>query len=240
MEVGRQEFGGHACTIYKVTFEQNVHGDASVNEDNVAAFVWIAKELGDCPVRINVINIAGQTNMTLLLTDIDLKAPAAELFEPPKDFIKYENMGTLMKRVMENSSSRIGQPEKSPEEGVRAEAEKGNAKAQFLLGSNYGSGLSGFKKDEAEAVKWYRKAADQGLADAQAALGVMYSIGRGIPKDEVEAYKWMLLAVEQGSVDFAGGNLEMLARHLTPAQRAEGERMVRDFKAKKAAPPKNP
>ena len=48
-------------------------------------------------------------------------------------------------------------------------AEKGNANAQYNLGScyEYGKGVS---VDYTEAVKWYRKAAEQGDEDAKKAL----------------------------------------------------------------------
>ena len=49
-------------------------------------------------------------------------------------------------------------------------------------------------KNAAEAVKWYRKAAEQGDAEAQYNLGVMYDKGEGVPKNNVEAYKWFNLA----------------------------------------------
>ncbi len=45
--------------------------------------------------------------------------------------------------------------------------EQGDAYAQFLLGVIYEIGR-GVTKDESEAVKWYRKAAEQG--DAKEAL----------------------------------------------------------------------
>ena len=38
----------------------------------------------------------------------------------------------------------------------------------------------GVKQDDFEAVKWYRKAAEQGDADAQANLGSAYGAGRGV------------------------------------------------------------
>jgi hypothetical protein len=56
----------------------------------------------------------------------------------------------------------------------------------------------GVPKDEVEAVKWYRKAADQGYYGAKANLGFMYAEGRGVPKDEVEAVKWYRKAADQG------------------------------------------
>ncbi len=38
-------------------------------------------------------------------------------------------------------------------------------------------------QDYAETVKWYRKAAAQGQADAQNNLGFMYGNGQGVPQD---------------------------------------------------------
>ncbi|MDB2497155.1 sel1 repeat family protein, partial [Verrucomicrobiales bacterium] len=50
----------------------------------------------------------------------------------------------------------------------------------------------------AEAVKWYRLAADQGYAIAQNSLGACYANGEGVPKDYKEAVKWYRLAADQG------------------------------------------
>ncbi len=47
-------------------------------------------------------------------------------------------------------------------------------------------------------MKWFRKAAEQGLAIAQFNLGVMYDEGRGAPQDYAEAVKWYRKAAEQG------------------------------------------
>ena len=56
----------------------------------------------------------------------------------------------------------------------------------------------GVPQDYKEAVKWYRLAAEQGYADAQYNLGLMYSNGEGVPQDYKEAVKWYRLAAEQG------------------------------------------
>ena len=53
-------------------------------------------------------------------------------------------------------------------------------------------------EDDVEAVKWYRLAAEQGLADAQVNLGVMYDNGEGVPEDDAEAARWYRMAAEQG------------------------------------------
>lgn len=61
----------------------------------------------------------------------------------------------------------------------------------------YESG-QGVPKDYAEALKWYRKAAEQGDALAQTQLGLMYIKGMGAPKDEAQAMAWLRKAAEQG------------------------------------------
>ena len=111
---------------------------------------------------------------------------------------------------------------------TKAKAEKGNALAQYNLGMMYGNGR-GVAKDEVEAVKWYRKAADQGHADAQNNLGLMYYHSRGVAKDDVEAYKWYLLAGAQDD-DLARREIFLIERTLTPQQRAEGQRLAREWK----------
>jgi TPR repeat protein len=49
-----------------------------------------------------------------------------------------------------------------------------------------------------QAVKWYRKAAEQGDAGAQYNLGVMYGTGQGVQQDHKQAVKWFRMAAEQG------------------------------------------
>ena len=54
-----------------------------------------------------------------------------------------------------------------------------------------------FAEDLAET----RKKAEQGEAEAQFGLGVMYDNGIGVPKDEVEAVKWYRKAAERGNAN---------------------------------------
>ena len=48
-------------------------------------------------------------------------------------------------------------------------------------------------------MRWFRLAADQGHADAQFELGVMYYAGVGVPQDEAEAVRWYRFAADQGN-----------------------------------------
>ena len=80
---------------------------------------------------------------------------------------------------------------------VRDKAEKGDAQSQFELADAFAVGCLGLTKNEADAVKWYREAAEQNLAAAQFRLGVCYEFGQGVAKDEVDAVKWYRKAAEQ-------------------------------------------
>ena len=52
-----------------------------------------------------------------------------------------------------------------------------------------------------EAVKWYRRAAEQGHAKAQNWLGWCYKNGKGVKVDLAESAKWYRKAAEQGIVE---------------------------------------
>ena len=73
-----------------------------------------------------------------------------------------------------------------------------DAQTQFTLGWMYNNG-KGVAKLGFEAAHWYRKAADQGHADAQNNLGVMYYNGEGVRKDSAKAVKWYRKAADQGN-----------------------------------------
>ena len=80
---------------------------------------------------------------------------------------------------------------------TKAKAEKGDLEAHFNLAACYARGW-GVAQDQAEAVKWIRKAADQGYPMAQFSLGNCYDNGNGVTKNAVEAAKWMRKAADQG------------------------------------------
>ena len=81
------------------------------------------------------------------------------------------------------------------EEETKRKAEE-EAKHLYIIGDDYYCGRNGKKQDYAEAVRYYRKAAEQGLADAQYSLGFCYKYGRGVDESETEAEKWFRKAAE--------------------------------------------
>ena len=80
---------------------------------------------------------------------------------------------------------------------IKAQAEQGNPKAEFMLGMMYREGDK-VPKNEMEAANWLSKAADKGHPDAQNILGVLYANGDGVVADQSEAIKWYRKAANQG------------------------------------------
>jgi uncharacterized protein len=59
----------------------------------------------------------------------------------------------------------------------------------------------GVRENDAEALKWFRRAADQGNASAQCKAGFMYLVGRGTTQDDNEAVKYFQMSADQGNAD---------------------------------------
>ena len=97
----------------------------------------------------------------------------------------------------------------------RLAAERGDAEAQYNLGSMYYWGR-GVLQDDKKAAQWYRAAADQGHVLAQYNLGTMHAEKRGVEKtlqwyysallwlgliwdeNDKEAVRWYQIAADQG------------------------------------------
>jgi S1-C subfamily serine protease len=113
---------------------------------------------------------------------------------------------------------------------ARKAADQGLAFAQAFLGQCYNNG-DGVTKNDTEAVKWFRKSAEQGDDTAQYCLGFSYWNGKGVVKNEIEGYKWTLLAAAQGD-DYAKKNAAFYETQLSPAQRADGQRLAQEWEAR--------
>jgi TPR repeat protein len=92
-------------------------------------------------------------------------------------------------------------------------------------------------QNDAEAVKWFRLAADQGNSAAQFKLGMMYTQGQGVLQDYVRAHVWFNLAAARGDQDAevrdaAIKSRDIAARRMTPAQIAEAKKLAREWKPK--------
>ncbi len=81
---------------------------------------------------------------------------------------------------------------------VKLTAIDGDADAQFELAGLYAKG-DGVEQNLTEAVKWYRKAAEQGHDSAQYKLGLSYQNGKGVSKSDSDAYLWLNISAENGT-----------------------------------------
>ena len=117
---------------------------------------------------------------------------------------------------------------------MKSVAKQGNVAAQTMLGIWYDLG-EGVSKDDAKAVYWYTKAAKQGNKKAQTRLGLKYINGHGVPEYGVCAYAWSSIAAAQGNAQ-SGTFKEAVAKHMTPAQIAEGQKLSRELWGKYVVP----
>ena len=112
----------------------------------------------------------------------------------------------------------------------RALAAQGDAGAQFGVGYSYWVGQRGLHED-AEAGRWFRRAADQGHADAQFTLGDMHHTERGVRQDGVEAHTWFSLAAQSfqdpEDRERSAEARDAVARQMTPEQIAAAQRRAR-------------
>jgi uncharacterized protein len=91
----------------------------------------------------------------------------------------------------------------------------------------------GVPQDYAEALPWYRKAAEQGDANAQFNLGAMYAQGHGVPRDNVEAHMWLSLAASSFRGDDGQESAavrDYVAGQMTVQQIAEAQRRAREWR----------
>jgi S1-C subfamily serine protease len=83
-----------------------------------------------------------------------------------------------------------------------------------------------------EAVKWYRKSAEQGEPIGEQGLGFAYCLGSGVAQNDIEAYKWLRLAGIKGQI-FPQKMLSVLEQRMTAEQIVEAQQLVREFKPSK-------
>jgi hypothetical protein len=102
-----------------------------------------------------------------------------------------------------------------------AAANQGNVAAMFTLGEFYERDVE--PSNYAEALKWYRKAADRGHTGAQSELSTMYKEGWGVKQDYAEACFWSSLG--SGNRDY----VREMEKHLTLKQIATVEERVVDW-----------
>jgi hypothetical protein len=87
-------------------------------------------------------------------------------------------------------------------------ADKGDAEAQYRLGTLYAEG-KGVEQSDATAMTWFLRAAEQGNSLAQYNAGASYAAGLGVAKSDADAAKWFRRAADQG-MPYAQINLGLM------------------------------
>lgn len=87
-------------------------------------------------------------------------------------------------------------------------ARLGHADSQFYMGLLHDVSV-GIRPDARQAIRWYRLAAEQGVAEAQQKLALGYARGEGVDPDMQQAVRWWLRAARQGHAN-AQYNLGMV------------------------------
>ena len=117
------------------------------------------------------------------------------LFSPAPEQEASAPVAVVTERQPEKANTPFaGDPE------LLANAENGDAKAQFRLGMAYLKG-EGVDRDPPLALKWIGRAAEQGYGEAQYTLGVMHHAGRGALQSFPLAFKWFELAAQQNHAE---------------------------------------
>ncbi len=78
-----------------------------------------------------------------------------------------------------------------------------------------------------EAVKWYRKAAEQGNAGAQFNLGISYFKGEGVLRNDIESYAWLILAKFNGYESDKA--IEILSSKMTNSDISNGQKRAQEI-----------
>ena len=104
-------------------------------------------------------------------------------------------------------------------------AAQGLNEARNNLGVIYRDGEGGVPADPARARSFFHSAALMGNDDAQLSLGALYANGTGVPRDLTEAHAWYTLSAGRNNKQ-ARSNLPVLARRMSPAQRAAADQRV--------------
>jgi TPR repeat protein len=112
-------------------------------------------------------------------------------------------------------------------------ADQGHPYAQFLLAKMYEDGQGG-PVDVAYARKYYEPAADFGIAEAQYRLARLLASDRDNAASLISAYKWLVLS--QNSVKESAAAAQALRNSLTPAQLAQAEHDIDDWRKAHVAP----
>lgn len=130
--------------------------------------------------------------------------PSVDAIKPKPDFLSLERQASAGDATAQNALGRLYSEGGRPLDWSRFS----DKELDSIINKDWDSvslpnleyyAANEVKKDAAKAVEWFRKAAEQGNADAQNYLGWAYANGQGVSKDLVKAVEWYRKAADQGN-----------------------------------------
>jgi TPR repeat protein len=103
---------------------------------------------------------------------------------------------------------------------------------QYVLGELYENG-GGVLRDYKAAIKWYKKAANDGYTTAKFNLALLYVKGKGTPVDNVRGHMWFNIVTalldKNAGGDIARGNLDQTEKFMTSSQVETALQLAREW-----------
>ena len=128
------------------------------------------------------------------------KAPPQLAAVPPASTTRAQSAEPTPPAAKLAPAAKAGEPERRGPytiKDIEKLAKDGDPRAAYDLATLYARGDE-LPRDFAQAARWFRQAATQGIAGAQYNLGVLYEQGLGVAKNLPEAIRWYLKSAEQG------------------------------------------
>lgn len=158
-------------------------------------------------------------------TDGDRPTPPADRIDPQRFTKKLDPAYGAFQRGLYKTAYNL----------ALVKAKEGDAPSQALIAEILARGL-GIPRNEAEAAKWYQRAAEQGLPEAQFQYALLQLDGRFVKKDKQGAFALMEAAAEAGNA-LAQFNFAQLLVDRDPGPKGVARAVIYYERAAKAGLP---
>jgi len=198
---------------------QVILGEAYINKDDKQALKWVRKSVEQRNIEAQYILGWFYETGRVVTKDIKKGVKLYRMAAAKGNANAQYSLGLISFSDDKNESRKL----------MIKSAEQGMVRAQRSLGQ-----LFFYKKNYARAVKWYRKAAEQGDSHSQMELGKMYLKGEGLLQDYILAHMWLNLSVRSNGFDFSGIKLrDALTKKMTPSQIEKAQKLAKRWRPKK-------
>lgn len=158
-------------------------------------------------------------------TDGDRPTPSADRIDPQRFTKKLDPAYGAFQRGLYKTAYNL----------ALEKAKEGDAPSQALVADILARGL-GVPRNEAESAKWYQRAAEQGVPDAQFQYALLQLDGRYVKRDKQSAFALMEAAAEAGNA-LAQFNFAQLLVERDPGAKGMARAVVYYERAAKAGLP---